>query len=139
MWKGPKKPMDKSAAVLGKVSLPAAIPRMWTCTKCSYAYNPMWVEHCDICESNRITASLTQPNLITLTKNGEEQGGKDNMNNNVSKLVMSKSTHGFDELPTSMRVPMATFEQDLEDDFQFMPGKFNFNFQNSLIRIRIYF
>lgn len=30
-------------------------------------------------------------------------------------------SHGFDEVPT--KVPMATFEQDLEDDFQFLPGE----------------
>ena len=46
----------------------SAAPRMWTCTKCSYAYNSLWVEHCDICESNRTPPSLTQPSLITVTK-----------------------------------------------------------------------
>lgn len=31
-------------------------------------------------------------------------------------------SHGFDEVPT--KVPMATFEQDLDDDFQFLPGNY---------------
>lgn len=116
VWKGPKKDSKEP-------------PRSWTC-KCSYAYNPMWVDNCDICDAPRISpaAGLTQPmKLITLTKNNstDNQSGpvKDNVNNNPPKLVMSKSTHGFDELPSNVRVPMASFEQDLEDDFQFMPAE----------------
>lgn len=42
--------------------------RMWTCTNCSYAYNRMWTERCEICENLRTQPSLTQPNLITVTK-----------------------------------------------------------------------
>lgn len=53
---------------------PATPPRMWTCTKCSYAYNPLWVELCDICESRRSPASLTQPSLITVTKDDPSNG-----------------------------------------------------------------
>ena len=125
VWKGPKKDITK----LGE----PMIPRMWTCPKCSYAYNPMWVENCDICDSVRIPASVTQPNLITLTKNNSDDNqsmatvvgvaSKDNFNNNhhVHKLIMSKSTHGFDEMPSNVKVPMASFDIDLEDDFQFMP------------------
>lgn len=112
VWKGPKK--DPNSKEM--------IPRMWTC-RCSYQYNPMWVDNCDICETPRISPQPTK--LITLTKNNstENQSGasKDNVNNNPPKLIMSKSTHGFDELPTC-RVPMASFEQDLEDDFQFLPA-----------------
>lgn len=114
VWKGPKKDSKEP-------------PRSWTC-KCSYAYNPMWVDNCDICDVPRISpAGLSQPmKLITLTKNNstDNQSGpvKDTANNNPPKLVMSKSTHGFDELPSNVRVPMASFEQDLEDDFQFLPG-----------------
>lgn len=117
VWKGPKK--DPNSKEM--------IPRMWTC-HCSYAYNPMWVDNCDICDLPRISPpALTQPmKLITLTKNNstDNQSGasKDNVNNNPPKLVMSKSTVGFDELPSNIRVPMASFEQDLEDDFQFLPG-----------------
>lgn len=125
VWKGPKR--DPNTKEI--------IPRMWTCNKCSYAYNPMWVDNCDICDSARIPASLTQPNLIALSKSDDNQSGatssspsssKDNVNNNNQmKLIMTKSssTHGFDELPSNIRVPMASFEQDLEDDFQFMPAE----------------
>lgn len=113
------------------VTPPPVIPRMWTCTKCSYAYNPLWVEQCDICESNRTPPSLTQPSLITVMKDGiattssncqlNEQGiGKES--GGSGKFPPSKSTHGFDEVPSIVEVPMATFEQDLEDDFQFLSG-----------------
>lgn len=103
-------------------------PRSWAC-KCSYVYNPMWVDNCDICDAPRISLqSITKPTtkLITLTKNNstDNQSGpsRDNVNNNPPKLIMSKSTHGFGELPSNIRVPMASFEQDLEDDFQFLPA-----------------
>ena len=111
VWKGPKKESNSKE------------PRMWAC-KCSYAYNPLYVDNCDICDSPRISPQAMK--LITLTKNNstENQSGsstKDNVNNNPPKLVMSKSTHGFDELP-NVRVPIASFDQDLEDDFQFLPA-----------------
>ncbi|CRK96884.1 CLUMA_CG009972, isoform A [Clunio marinus] len=119
VWKGPKK---------DSTTIKENSQRMWTC-KCSYAYNPMWVDNCDICDAPRISPSQQQSaKLITLTKTNstDNQSGasKDNVNNNNNspKLVMSKSTHGFDELPSSVRVPMASFEQDLEDDFQFLPA-----------------
>lgn len=119
VWKSQKKDMSS------KEMVPS---RSWTC-KCSYAYNPMWVDNCDICDSPRISPqkSIQPTKLITLTKNNstDNQSGpsKDNINNNSTKLVMSKSTHGFDELPSHIRVPMASFEQDLEDDFQFLPAE----------------
>ncbi|XP_014255422.1 calpain-D isoform X2 [Cimex lectularius] len=44
------------------------LERKWTCTKCSYAYNPFKSEKCDICYSVRTPPSLTEPSLITVTK-----------------------------------------------------------------------
>lgn len=44
--------------------------RMWTCRKCSYAYNALWVDKCEICMSERTPPSLMQPSLITVTKDG---------------------------------------------------------------------
>ena len=44
------------------------LERMWTCTKCSYAYNPLWTNSCDICNLTRSPPSLTEPGLITVTK-----------------------------------------------------------------------
>jgi calpain-15 len=103
VWKGPKK----------------EIARMWACTKCSYAYNPLKVDHCDICDAARAQAGAS-----TSKNSGESQSAltKDTFNNNSTKLIMSKSTHAFDEFPSNIRVPMASFEQDLEDDFQFLPA-----------------
>jgi hypothetical protein len=124
VWKGVKKSSTSNGD--GK----KAVPRMWTCTKCSYAYNALWVEKCDICECSRSAASLNQPSLTTVTKDGlivvsgvVEKEGPSNMK---MPLTSSKSlTHGFDEMiAAGVKVPMATFEQDLEDDFQFLPGEF---------------
>lgn len=44
------------------------LDRMWTCIKCSFAYNPIWSDCCDICNSVRSPPSLTEPSLITVTK-----------------------------------------------------------------------
>lgn len=131
------------------VTPPPVIPRMWTCTKCSYAYNPLWVEQCDICESSRTPPSLTQPSLITVTKDGANaivtaatasSSSSPSTTANLSvtqqtndhaaikdsgSFTPSKSSHsgGFDEVPAIVEVPMATFEQDLVDELQFMPGE----------------
>lgn len=115
------------------VTPPPVIPRMWTCTKCSYAYNPLWVEQCDICESYRTPPSLTQPSLITVMKDGiattssscqhNEQGIGKESSGGSGKFPPSKSTHAFDEVPSIVEVPMATFEQDLDDDYQFLSGE----------------
>lgn len=101
-------------------------PRMWTCTKCSYAYNPLWVELCDICESRRTPPSLTQPSLITMTKddptasllNTTAQVTPSSAGTNLNKFVASRSQHAFEEIAASIveMPPMASFEQDLEDD-----------------------
>lgn len=105
---------------------------MWTCTKCSYAYNPLWVEQCDICESRRTPPSLTQPSLITMTKDDpaaalllptastittatQQPSAKEA---NMNKFVASRSQHAFEEIAASIveMPPMASFEQDLEDE-----------------------
>lgn len=41
-----------------------------------------------------------------------------NENNSDKSRMLKLLSHGFEEA----KVPMATFEQDLEDDFQFLPG-----------------
>lgn len=100
----------------------AAAPRMWTCTKCSYSYNPIWVDNCDICTLRRTPASLTQPSLITVTKDKplitsdiDTRASSDDQSH-VSinnKMETVKFTRSVDNI---VEVPMATFEQDLEDD-----------------------
>ncbi|KAF6217075.1 hypothetical protein GE061_001428 [Apolygus lucorum] len=49
-------------------NVPPNLERKWTCIKCSYAYNPFLSEKCDICSSIRTPPSLTEPSLITVTK-----------------------------------------------------------------------
>ncbi|GAB0096746.1 hypothetical protein DMENIID0001_123120 [Sergentomyia squamirostris] len=114
VWKGPRKVTMATPTTPAKAVTPTSVPRMWTCTKCSYAYNPLWVEQCDICESNRTPASLTQPSLITVTKDGGASRTSGSTSGGSKEM---KSCHGFDEVPTLLEVPIATFEQDLEDDF----------------------
>lgn len=102
-------------------------PRMWTCTKCSYAYNPLWVEVCDICALRRPPASLTQPSLITVTKDDGKGDDKPaavtiNRDEKTVKFSKSKSGHSFDEIAAIVEVPMASFEQDLDDDVMFVSG-----------------
>lgn len=98
----------------------SSIDRMWTCTKCSYAYNPLWSDSCDICNSVRSPPSLTEPSLITVTK--------DSVRYTPPKRDDSEESEGFnnnDPLALVLPVPtptLATLEQDLDDDFQFLPG-----------------
>lgn len=95
---------------------------MWTCTKCSYAYNPLWVEQCDICELFRTPPSLTQPSLTTVTKDGINGSNQENNENNSIQLNCNLKTNQnktFDEVPSIVEVPMASFEQDLDDEFNF--------------------
>lgn len=61
---------SESTSPIGDVSSLSPLKRMWTCRKCSYAYNPLWSLGCDICGSSRSPPSSTQPSLITITKDG---------------------------------------------------------------------
>lgn len=98
----------------------SSIDRMWTCTKCSYAYNPLWSDSCDICNSVRSPPSLTEPSLITVTKDsvrytppkrGDSEESEGVNNNDPLALILPGPT-----------ATLATLEQDLDDDFQFLPG-----------------
>lgn len=100
---------------------------MWSCTKCSYAYNHSWLKKCDICDIPRENSqNVAQPqpptNLIQVTKIGDTVApsieSKKELKT-VAKISQSKSSHVFDEVPSVVQVPMASFEQDLEDDFVF--------------------
>ena len=63
---------SESTSPVAMTSDPSLSPlkRMWTCRKCSYAYNPLWSTGCDICNSSRSPPSLSQPSLITLANQG---------------------------------------------------------------------
>jgi calpain-15 len=98
----------------------SSFDRMWTCTKCSYAYNPLWSDSCDICNSVRSPPSLTEPSLITVTK--------DSVRYTPPKKDDSEDSEGVNNNdPLALVLPgptatLATLEQDLDDDFQFLPG-----------------
>lgn len=80
--------------------------RKWTCIQCSYAYNHIWSDACDICNSARPPPSLTEPSLITVTKD--------------SVRYTPPKTEGSDGKENG---PDSHLQQDLEDDFQFLPGE----------------
>lgn len=99
------------------------LDRMWTCIKCSFAYNPIWSNCCDICYSVRTPPSLTEPSLITVTKDSVrytpskasssymKSGNHKNRTANDYKIDWSSS---------SGLATLAAAEQDLEDDFQIL-------------------
>lgn len=115
-----------AAAAASSIRSPEAssqqAPRMWTCTKCSYAYNPIWVDNCDICTLRRTPPSLTQPSLITLTKDKptativldprSDDQSHVSINNKTETVKFSRQLNDNNVV----EVPIATFEQDLEDD-----------------------
>ncbi|GJQ83157.1 sol [Trypoxylus dichotomus] len=78
--------------------------RRWTCIQCSFAYNSLDAETCEVCYCLR-----SQPCTITVTEDR-------------STALPLKWNE-----PLSLPVPIATLDQGLEDDFQFLPG------ENSLI------
>uniref|UniRef100_A0A023F4R8 Putative calpain-like thiol protease family n=2 Tax=Triatoma infestans TaxID=30076 RepID=A0A023F4R8_TRIIF len=59
------------------------LERMWTCIKCSYAYNPLMSDNCDICWSVRSPPSLTEPSLITVTKDSVRYTPRKEQPNNL--------------------------------------------------------
>lgn len=91
-------------------------PRMWTCTKCSYAYNPIWVENCDICALQRTPPSLTQPSLITLTKDKADKRSNDQSPLTFNNRTESTKFQRTPDTPGPMLIPMASGESDLTDD-----------------------
>lgn len=126
------------ASNLPNDAAPDTPSRMWTCIKCSYAYNPIWVDICDICEAKRTPASMNPPSLIAAGREDRAapplgakaaRGAATDDKSSVTiskdgavKFSASKSSHGFDEVAAIVDVPMASFEQDLEDDVMFVAG-----------------
>lgn len=96
--------------------------RTWKCS-CSYLFNPWWVKNCDICNLSRpITTELNSSSELNSNNNSSTTTTtKDNANNNYSKPSTDSTQLSSRLMSTSLRVPIASFEQDLEDDFQFMP------------------
>jgi len=97
----------------------SSFDRMWTCTKCSYAYNKLWSDSCEICFSVRSPPSLTEPSLITVTKDSVRYTPPKRDDSEESEAINNND-------PLTLVLPgptatLATFEQDLDDDFQFLP------------------
>lgn len=81
--------------------------RRWTCRQCSFAYNGFSVDKCDICKSWKTPPSLNQPCTVTVTED-------------VS--ICSSSHMPVNRSESKLQVPIATLDQDLDDDFQIIPG-----------------
>ncbi|KAF5286769.1 hypothetical protein FQA39_LY04192 [Lamprigera yunnana] len=73
--------------------------RRWTCRQCSYAYNALSANNCEICSSPR-----TQPCTITVT-------------DDTSSSASVPLSHKWD-ISVTGPVPIATFDQELEDTLQ---------------------
>ncbi|XP_047004772.1 LOW QUALITY PROTEIN: calpain-D-like [Schistocerca americana] len=102
----------------------SSFDRMWTCTKCSYTYNPLWSDSCDICNSVRSPPSLTEPSLITVTKDSVRYTPTKKEGSQESEELEILTNGDLMQLPVPGLTPtLATLEQDLEDDFQFLPGE----------------
>ncbi|XP_039294677.1 calpain-D [Nilaparvata lugens] len=120
--------MDNSDVVVKKSTTNGAFGRMWTCKKCSFPYNPIWIENCDICGSIRTPASLTEPSLITVTKDSVRYTPP--KMGEVGKRRLSSSSSNSDHQGDTTTIVVdsgvgGVLQQDLEDDFQFLPADFN--------------
>ncbi|KAJ3630297.1 hypothetical protein MTP99_011499 [Tenebrio molitor] len=82
--------------------------RKWTCRQCSFAYNDFNNFKCDICKGPRMRPSLNEPCTVTVT---EDRGS--------ASTPLSSNWNESVEL----QVPLATLDQDLDDDFQLLPGE----------------
>ncbi|XP_020283731.1 calpain-D-like [Pseudomyrmex gracilis] len=101
----PTKAHSEATSPVGDISSP--LKRMWTCRKCSYAYNPLWSSGCDICGSSRSPPSLTQPSLITVTKDTSSYP-----THAQSPIVVSRDSVRY--IPPKSAT-LATAESDLDD------------------------
>uniref|UniRef100_W8B1X7 Calpain-D n=3 Tax=Ceratitis capitata TaxID=7213 RepID=W8B1X7_CERCA len=72
VWKGPRKTSESkifnASSNQEDNNMLNNTRRTWTCSKCSYAYNRIWTDNCEICESIRSQPTVEQPSLITVTK-----------------------------------------------------------------------
>ncbi|XP_045479143.1 calpain-D [Harmonia axyridis] len=82
--------------------------RKWTCQMCSYSYNSLDNDQCEICKDQRSKPSVSQPSTITVTDDS---------------TAISFPWKGMG------KVPIATLDQDLDDDFQFPIGECTSNEQ----------
>ncbi|XP_024939630.1 calpain-15 isoform X3 [Cephus cinctus] len=107
---GATKAHSEATSPVGETSTVSPLKRMWTCRKCSYAYNPLWSTGCDICGSSRSPPSLTQPSLITVTKDGA--GCRTHVQ---SPIVVSRDSVRY--IPPKAAT-LATAESDLDEQIE---------------------
>ncbi|XP_076758327.1 calpain-D isoform X1 [Xylocopa sonorina] len=98
---------SEATSPVGDIPNVSSLKRMWTCRKCSYAYNPLWSTGCDICASSRSPPSLMQPSLITVTKDETTCSM-----HAQSPIVVSRDSVRYIPQKTAT---LATAESDLDD------------------------
>ncbi|XP_012288023.1 calpain-D [Orussus abietinus] len=101
---------SEATSPVAETSAVSPLKRMWTCRKCSYAYNPLWSTACDICGSSRTPPSLTQPSLITVTK--DSAACRSHVH---SPIVVSRDNVRC--IPPKSAT-LATMESDLDDQLE---------------------
>ena len=102
-----------ASSPLGDGTSITPLKRMWTCRKCSYAYNPLWSGGCDTCGSSRSPPSLTQPSLITVT----EDSVSSRQPQAHSPIVVSRDSVRY--IPSR---PVTLTESDSEDLIELGPA-----------------
>ncbi|XP_043680874.1 calpain-D-like isoform X2 [Vespula pensylvanica] len=105
---------SEATSPVSDVASVSPLKRMWTCQKCSYAYNPLWSVACDICGSPRSPPSLTQPSLITVTKDGASCPMRVQ-----SPIIVSRDSVRY--IPPKSAT-LATAESDLDDQLDPPPS-----------------
>ncbi|XP_017877293.1 calpain-D-like [Ceratina calcarata] len=98
---------SEATSPVGDLPNVSTLKRMWTCRKCSYAYNPLWSTGCDICGSSRSPPSLMQPSLITVTKDETTCSM-----HTQSPIVVSRDSVRYIPQKTAT---LATAESDLDE------------------------
>jgi len=91
------------------------VNQVWTCTKCSYAYNPLWSPTCDICSIARspIASRIRTPRQQNKSL---QQTGSPKIQPLDSKLTPNKMTQ--DSVNNNKRVNQG--EHSLQGDFQYL-------------------
>ncbi|KAJ8679634.1 hypothetical protein QAD02_015421 [Eretmocerus hayati] len=88
---------------------------MWTCRKCSYAYNPLWSSGCDMCSSTRSPPSLRQSH--SSLADSASRNGASSRSQLHSPIAMSRDSVRY--IPN--KATLATAESDLEDHLDTPP------------------
>jgi len=60
--------------------------KMWTCIKCSYAYNRLWLQTCEMCEAKLEQQQLQQQIQQQLQQQLQQQAGVSSLGQEKGKV-----------------------------------------------------